>query len=70
MMTPFISTRWYYVDANNQLLGPISIATLDALFVEGVISLKTRVIRELGTDFQPYGAIFTDSHLRIPFLES
>ena len=57
-MMPTFSTRWYYVDADNNLLGPISIETLDALFMEGIISLDTRVIREKGTEFQPYSSIF------------
>ncbi|GEM_PF-6946422 len=65
-MTPFShsSNLWYYLGADNRLLGPITIGGLDALFVEGVISLETRVIREFGKDFQPYGAVFTDSSLR------
>ena len=67
-MTPFFPTRWYYVDDSNHLLGPVSLGMLDALFVEGVISLETRVIREKGTDFQPYSSIFTASDLRMPLL--
>ncbi|XHR29162.1 MAG: GYF domain-containing protein [Chthoniobacteraceae bacterium] len=64
-MTPYVSTHWYYVDASDQMLGPFCIETLDAFFVEGIISLNTRVLRERGTDFQPYSVIFTDPDLRI-----
>ncbi|XHR27034.1 MAG: hypothetical protein ACFUZC_13890 [Chthoniobacteraceae bacterium] len=66
-MTP-ISTLWYYVNANNEIIGPVSLGMLDILYVEGLISLQTRVIRELGKDFQPYNDIFTDSTLRMPLL--
>ena len=58
MMMPQFSTRWYYEDSQKNLLGPVSAETLDALFLEGIISLSTRVIRENGTDFQPYSSIF------------
>ncbi|XHR28223.1 MAG: hypothetical protein ACFUZC_21795 [Chthoniobacteraceae bacterium] len=63
-MTPFISTLWYYVDAENHLLGPVSTAALDLFFVEGFISLGTRIIRENGVEYQTYGSIFSDSSLR------
>ncbi|XHR29069.1 MAG: GYF domain-containing protein [Chthoniobacteraceae bacterium] len=67
MTIPYISNRWYYVNANNEILGPFSLSTIDAFYVEGIISLNTRVLREFGTDFQPYNDIFTDSDLRMPF---
>ncbi|XHR28185.1 MAG: hypothetical protein ACFUZC_19935 [Chthoniobacteraceae bacterium] len=67
-MTPYISTHWYYVNASNQILGPFSLSTIDAFYVEEIISLNTRVIREFGTDFQPYSDIFTDPDLRKSFL--
>ncbi|GEM_PF-4334957 len=35
----------------------VSTETLDAFFVEGIISLETQIIRERGTDFQPYSSI-------------
>lgn len=67
MLKPQISTRWYYEDAEKNLLGPISAETLDALFLEGVISLNTRVIREHGTEFQPYSSIFRTSSQQPPY---
>ncbi|XHR28752.1 MAG: hypothetical protein ACFUZC_22900 [Chthoniobacteraceae bacterium] len=67
-MTPYISNHWYYEDANNEIIGPFCLSTLDAFYVEGIISLNTRVIRAFGADFQPYSDIFTDSQLRMPLL--
>ncbi|XHR28235.1 MAG: GYF domain-containing protein [Chthoniobacteraceae bacterium] len=71
-MTPFLFSdtpyRWHYVDAQNNLVGPVSAETLDALFLEGIISLNTRVRREEGTEFQPYSSIFTASKPRNPLL--
>jgi len=56
------------VNTNNEIIGPVSLGMLDMLFVEGLISLQTRVMREFGKDFQPYNDIFTDSSLRMPLL--
>ncbi len=73
-MTPFFYSdtpyRWHYVDAQNNLVGPVNAETLDALFLAGVISLNTRVVRENETEFQPYSSIFTASKPRNPFLWS
>ncbi len=66
-MTPCISARWYYEDANKNLQGPVSIVALDVFFMEGFISLSTRIIRENGTDFRPYSSIFTASSPRTLF---
>jgi hypothetical protein len=66
-MMPYISARWYYEDADKNLQGPVSTVALDALFMEGFISLSTRIIREGGTDFYPYSSIFTTSSPRTLF---
>ncbi|GEM_PF-2894366 len=55
-----------YVNANNEIIGPFCLSTIDAFYAEGIISLYTQVIREFGKDFQPYHDIFTDSTLRMP----
>jgi hypothetical protein len=67
MMMPYIPARWYYKDADKNLQGPVSTVALDVFFMEGFISLSTRIIRENGTDFQPYSSIFTTSSPRTLF---
>jgi hypothetical protein len=46
--------NYYYADANNQPIGPISIEQLQALCKGGEITLDTFVIPEGATDWHPY----------------
>jgi hypothetical protein len=46
--------KYYYADATNQPVGPLSVEQIDALYQTGEITLDTLVIPEGATDWHPY----------------
>ena len=60
------SSRWYYTDTNNQSIGPIAAHGLQALYTSGVISSKTLIFPEGGTDWRPYHTVFLVERPSVP----
>jgi hypothetical protein len=56
---PPANARWYYADANNQPVGPLTTDALQSLLQGGTISLDTLVIQEGGTEWQPLRTIIS-----------
>jgi len=47
-------TRWFYTDAQNQAIGPVSFDDLNKMATAGIVMPETLVIPEGGTEWQPY----------------
>ena len=50
-------TNWFYADANNQTVGPVSFDELNRLSEEGAIRGGTLVIEEAGSDWKQFSSL-------------
>jgi hypothetical protein len=59
--------RWYYADANNQPVGPVTVETLHSLLLSGTITFDTLVLpKDGGSQWQPCHTVFTGQKPLVP----
>lgn len=63
---PAPEKKWFYANAENQPIGPMSVAELRQLAEVGTINPSTFVIEEGGTEWKTYGAIATPPVPSVP----